>query len=262
MQTINTFKRKERKYLIDRQVAHEIIQKLDEMLQKKKFRKGMDDTFIRSLYFDSDDFKCYMDHKNREKSRFKMRIRQYGNGIDYYNKCFVELKEKINGMNYKRRFKIKNKWTDSFISDSLDYDKLLRYNNLDISEITTLYREFQDKLNSYNLHPVLQVEYHRRAFENSEGNVRITFDDNLSFRLRQSLATSSERTYDFPDDKVIMETKTLLTKPYWLQWLLKEYGLERQKFSKYCTGIETVYAETNCIDRILNANEEEVVYYE
>lgn len=260
METINTFKRKERKYLLEKDVAHEVIEKLDEMLNRKTFKKDADDTFIRSLYLDSDDFKCYIDHKNKEKSRFKIRIRQYGNGMEFYNKSFVELKEKINGMNYKRRFKIKNKWTEKFMEDKLNYDKLLRYNNMEIEEITSMYQEFQEKLRLNDLHPVLQVEYHRRAFENSERNVRITFDDSLSFKLRQSINSIADNDRQFADDKIIMETKTLGERPYWLKWLLQEYGLKKQKFSKYCTGIETVYAETNCIDRILNVHEEEVVY--
>jgi SPX domain protein involved in polyphosphate accumulation len=262
METKNTFKRKERKYLVDKDTAFEVMNKLDEMLYRKKFRKGNEDTFIRSVYFDSDDFKCYIDHKNREKIRFKIRIRQYGNGKEYYKRCFVELKEKINGMNYKRRFKVKEHWLSGLALNEIDFYRLKEYNKIDILKLTSIYQEILEKMHRFTLHPVLQVNYHRRAYENSEQSVRITFDDNLSFGVRKSLTGEPDKLYNFSTDKMIMETKTFGIRPYWLLWLLDEYGLKKQKFSKYCTGIETVYAESNCIDRILNINDEEVIYNE
>ncbi len=262
MEMTSTFKRKERKYLVDKDSAVEIMQKLDEMLYRRKFRKGNEETYIRSTYFDSDDFKCFVEHKNREKARFKIRIRQYGNGVDYYKRCFVEIKEKINGINHKRRFRIKEKWSDSLIANEIDFKKLLDYNRMDMKMLASIYHEIQEKLFNFKMHPVLQVAYHRQAYENSEKNVRITFDDSLSFGIRTTLGKVSEEIYDFTGDKIIMETKSFGTRPYWLSWLLKEYGLKRQRFSKYCTGIETVYAETNSIERILKTKEEEVINHE
>lgn len=244
METTYTFRRKERKYLIDSLSAKNIRDVLINFLNEKTFKRGTVISNVRSLYFDTYDFKCYFDHISGLKQRFKIRIRQYGYDDIYSNKCFVELKEKNNGITQKNRFKIRKKWTESFIYDYSDPVKLREYNNkMDYNLYQTIYSEIMNLKHLLELKPVVQISYNRISYENEEKTVRITFDSDLSFQRVAFSESETGITFSFPSDTVIMEIKTIGKRPYWIKYLLNKYHLKRQRFSKYCTAIETVYSD-------------------
>jgi hypothetical protein len=238
METV--FVRKERKYLIDEFACEQLKMRVSEFLIKKRFKKTNDISFVKSVYLDSDCWRAYYDHKNRKKKRFKVRIRKYGiNGKKY----FVELKEKVNGITHKRRFKIKKKWIEEFLNGEDIFPKLQKYNNkIACCQLLDIYDAIKGKIESCRLKPVIQIEYQRESFEDVNKIVRITFDRNLRFEAFENSFMKPVREFHiYPLNGIIMETKTIRKRPDWLKVLISEYGLKKQSFSKYCTSVESIY---------------------
>jgi SPX domain protein involved in polyphosphate accumulation len=119
------FVRKEKKYLIDGHIWKDLRAEIASRLYQEKYKPTGYVSFIESTYFDNASWKTFVDHKNREKRRFKLRIRQYNNKN---TKCYIELKEKKCSISYKRRFKIKPQWIPDFLNTYIIPDKLLRHN--------------------------------------------------------------------------------------------------------------------------------------
>lgn len=209
-------------------------------LTKEKFKKSGSVSFVNSIYLDNRRWKTYYDHKNREKHRFKVRIRQYGfNG----EKCFGELKEKIHSVTFKNRFKIKKKWLDDFLDGKDILSKLIQCNReMAYYQLVRVYWKMKDKIESYQLEPVVQIKYQRESFRGRNEGVRVTFDRNFCFRgIKNNFVDPVKKSYICTANRVIMETKTDGPRPVWLKELISRHGLKKQRFSKYCTSIEGIY---------------------
>lgn len=236
--------RKERKYLIDEFVCEQLKMQISALLVRKEFKKSNEGYFVKSIYLDNGYWQSYYDHKNRKKQRFKVRIRNYGINRKKY---FVELKEKINGITHKRRFKIKERWIDEFLKGKDIFPKLSEYNNqMTYCQLISIYKTIRGKIESCQLEPVVQVEYQRESFEDTNKMVRVTFDRNLRFEaFENSFVRPIRESNIYPVSEIIMETKTNGGRPVWLKKLISEHNLKKQSFSKYCTSIETIYGLQN-----------------
>jgi len=195
---------------------------------------------VGSVYLDNHRWITYSDHKNRKKQRFKVRIRQYG--LDG-EKCFVELKEKIDHVTLKNRFKIEKDSVDDFLRRNDISSELSAYNRgIAYHQLISVYEKIRDTIESHQLEPVVRIQYERESFRNRDEGVRITFDRNLSFMAVQNRFVEPVQEFEiYPPHRVIMETKTTGPRPDWLKELISRYDLKKQRFSKYCTSIESIY---------------------
>ena len=123
--------------------------------------------FVRSLYFDN-----YMDKALREKidgvnKREKFRIRYYGTDTSFIR---LEKKSKINGMCNK-------------VSCRITAEECQKIIDGDISFMTSseheLMRELYSKMKYQQLRPKCIVSYTRESFVFLPGNVRVTLDMNI-----------------------------------------------------------------------------------
>lgn len=122
---------------------------------------------IRSLYFDTFDDQCFYENAAGVDNRKKYRIRTYNRSDQ---KIQFEIKEKQRGKTKKTSYSITREECDSF---------LLGQSVPDISTSPVLNQILvEEKI--HLLHPVVIVEYERTAFTYPAGNVRITFDRNIS----------------------------------------------------------------------------------
>ena len=234
------FSRRERKYLIDEPVYKVLKDEIVSYSKKERFKKSESVSFVRSVYLDNHHWTTYSDHKNRKKQRFKVRIRQYG--LDG-EKCFVELKEKIDHVTHKSRFKIEKDSVGDFLKRKDIFSELSAYNRgIAHHQLIGVYQKIRDTVESYQLEPVVRIQYERESFRNKDEEIRITFDRNLSFMAVQNRFIEPVKTSDtYPPDEIIMETKTAGPRPDWLKELVSRYDLKKQRFSKYCTSIESIY---------------------
>ncbi len=123
--------------------------------------------FVKSLYFDN-----YMDKALREKidgvnKREKFRIRYYGTDTSFIR---LEKKSKINGLCNKVTCRITAEECKKIIDGDIDFMKDSEYE---------LMRELYSKMKYQLLRPKCIVAYTRECFVYRCGNVRVTLDMNI-----------------------------------------------------------------------------------
>ena len=123
--------------------------------------------FVKSLYFDN-----YMDKALREKidgvnKREKFRIRYYGTDTSFIR---LEKKSKINGLCNKVTCRITAEECRKIIDGDIEFMKDSEY---------TLMRELYSKMKYQLLRPKCIVAYTRECFVYRCGNVRVTLDMNI-----------------------------------------------------------------------------------
>ena len=130
---------------------------------------GEDGTYlVKSLYFDN-----YMDKALREKidgvnMREKFRIRYYGTDTTFIN---LEKKSKINGLCNKVSCPVTKEECQKIIDGDIDFMKESEYE---------LMRELYAKMKYQLLRPKCIVAYNRESFVYPPGNVRVTIDTYIS----------------------------------------------------------------------------------
>lgn len=120
-----------------------------------------------SLYYDTPGLKCYFDHHNGIRPRYKVRIREY----EDTGTMFLEVKRKF-GNERTRKSRIK--------TDRIE-DKL--------SERSRSYIEKHSPLSAPDLIPSIWTLFRRITLVGKEMPERITIDIDLSFRLSQNNET-------------------------------------------------------------------------
>ena len=125
--------------------------------------------YVRSLYFDDYNDTAYYENEMGVDPRQKYRIRLYNGNADY---LVLERKAKRSGKTFKEsvpfstercRELLRGEW----LCEDIGSEPLL---------IRQFYLEYRTKL----LRPKVIVEYERIPYVYSTGNVRITFDRNIS----------------------------------------------------------------------------------
>lgn len=159
--------RNEHKFVVDEATLQIMSAKLNSILKYDKHQDG-DSYRIRSMYFDTYDRKSYRENDAGVEERKKYRIRVYD---DPKSIIRLEIKHKLKNKNHKESCTITKEQLNEIVSNSLSFDpnfpKPLRMLYLDM------------KLNL--LRPSVIVEYRRTAYVYDVGNVRITFDRNISY---------------------------------------------------------------------------------
>ena len=167
-----------------------------------------------TLYFDTQNKKCFKEHHNGKLNRYKIRMRKYL----VSDICFLEVKKKNNlGVTNKTRKQIK------------DFETILSFDSKEFI--------YNSQINDSLLEPALYNNFNRITLVNKNHPERVTIDTNLSFK-----SADKEKIFD---NLVVIEIKqegkrlnTLINKA------LKLMSILPTNFSKYCLGI------TNTFDNI------------
>ena len=123
---------------------------------------------IRSLYFDDYHNRCFYENENGTDPREKFRIRIYNASA---SRITLECKRKEHGMTRKT----------ACLLTVAQAQSLLRNQPLPEAEALSPLLRKLDLLRQANLmHPVVIVNYVRRPFVYTDGNVRVTFDTDIS----------------------------------------------------------------------------------
>ena len=220
-ETILTFKRYEKKYLLSARKFELLWERLREHLVPDLFHRST----VCSIYYDSDDFSLIRHSLEKPVYKEKLRLRSYNvPGPD--GEVFVELKKKYKGVVYKRRVRM----------SAVEAERYLAGQSRPPEEGQIL-REIDFFLQTHEVSPKAFIACEREAWvDREEPELRITFDRNLRWRdtdLHLSSGSGGEPL--LPDGEVLMEIKIPGAAPLWLAHLLSELEIFPTSFSKYGT---------------------------
>lgn len=123
--------------------------------------------FVRSLYFDNAQDKALREKINGVNTREKFRIRYYNHDTSVIR---LEKKQKINGLCIKESVFLTKEMAQAVVDG--DYGWM-------ITSEEPLIQEFYSKIMNQGLRPKTIVDYERLPFVFSAGNVRVTLDYNI-----------------------------------------------------------------------------------
>lgn len=223
--------RHELKFVINHAQKEVLIRRLSGIM--KRDENGTEHGYsIRSLYFDDINYSAYEEKMAGTSKRKKYRIRIY-NYSD--NVIKLECKEKQESYIYKRSANLSREEFDKIQNG--DYSFLL-----DRKE--ELCHEFYVQCISYDLRPVVVVDYERDVFVDYHGDVRITFDDNvrsawIGLEDKKGMFDSNLPAYNiFSDDTLVLEVKFTEYLPEYIRVLVDPYNAAMMAVSKYTLCLE------------------------
>ena len=209
MNSVSLMKRVDTKFILKESQLLEVLSKLYDdykilEIDQERLMK------YSTLYFDSENKKCFKDHHNGKLNRYKIRMRKYL----VSDICFLEIKKKNNlGITNKIRRQIK------------DFE----------TNLTTESKEFitESNINNLLLEPSLYNNFSRMTLVNKNEPERITIDVDLSFSFR-----NDKKKFDkLVVVEIKQEGKRLNTT---INRALKSMSILPTNFSKYCIGISNI----------------------
>lgn len=237
------FRRREVKFLLNKGQAHELVQIMDEFMQKDKYWQST----ICNLYCDTPDFLLIRRSVEKPFYKEKLRLRSYGVAA-VNDKVFVELKKKYDGIVYKRRLTMtesaasacflqtENSSNGQIILDMQNFCNVFALGHTQTLHDSQIGREIAYFFERYNhLAPKVFISYSREAFcGKADKNLRITFDSNILWRdYDLSLSKGIYGTPLLNGEQVLMEIKTNTAIPVWLAKWLSVNKIYKTSFSKY-----------------------------
>lgn len=215
--------RHEYKYYINYDVYYVLRDRLKKVIQMDENMPDENGYLISSIYFDDMYHSAVEEKIAGTRFRKKFRIRSY------------ELDNRL------IRLECKSKYNE-YISKIGAKLSLAEYNQIMQGDYTCLIKRKEQvcqELFCYNreklLKPVVVVEYRREAYVSPLGNVRITFDKDISAST-QTLDIFSENYHTkkvLPDDIMVLEVKYDDYLPVHIKNILQTACTDRCAISKY-----------------------------
>jgi hypothetical protein len=229
--------RREFKFILPPHLAGVLRARVAEMMVPDR---GAEDGYpVLSEYFDTAERTSYWQKQLGVANRRRVRSRVYGRsdgGIPA--SAFIEVKHKLDGVTVKRRVPVELDELGYLSSGRLPAHKGGSPSAID----QRVMAEIDDLVNVRGSRPVVQIRYHRYAFDSGpEGTIRITFDIDPRCRFRLVPLTPGDPDFELPlleEGSEIMEVKTIGPVPYWFRNLIGEYNLVPRGFSKYAAALE------------------------
>lgn len=216
MEIINVMQRIEMKYILSKEQLEYLKDALKEHMVVDKYGK----TSISSLYFDTPNNLLIRTSIDKPAYKEKVRLRSYDFASE---KVFLEIKRKAEGIVYKRRISLSEEEAKEFFN-----------HNYDISSDNQISKEISYFRNYYkDLEPSILVIYDRTAYEEINGGLRLTIDENPRYRLDHlDLHTSLNGIPLLEDGSAILEIKVQEVIPLWLVSILSQGKIYQSSFSK------------------------------
>jgi SPX domain protein involved in polyphosphate accumulation len=230
-----SLQRKERKYIILEHTFDEIIEEIQTHIPIYQHNGNPGIVNIETTYLDTEDFLLYNEFLNNRKFRYKIRMRRYGYDGVFAPEYLVELKIKYNSISSKKRFVLPAAHYDTFVRNG-DLRAEVKEANNGMMGAQKTYRLIHKLISINGFVPVLRTTYTRIAFQKVSKRVRVTVDKGIS---HQALL-GKPRTATL--DAVVLESKIMGKTPKWHKNMVSLLSLLRQqRFSKYATGINSIY---------------------
>ena len=259
----NIFSRKETKYELDVEAANDLRSVVASNLPSYEFKRGHSSTYTTTIYFDTDRLEFFERAARSYDDNLKIRVKEYyyrsgrdesgRNGASAFNcltfpYCFVEIKQRENGLVMKRRMRLPKSLLNRLIGGEDIWGDLVRLDpGAEFDDVRDVYSELRRYLVNYSIRPRSIIHYRRSVFQENEEQLRITFDDELKiFRPPKGLydAVPSLVEGDLGEPtrtigKVILETKCQSGYPGWLRAALTH--LLPRRISKFTTSMNLLH---------------------
>lgn len=213
--------RDEFKYICHEWDLRVLGHRLNNLMERDVHQKGQSYR-IRSLYFDDYYDTAMFENDVGTDNRRKFRIRVYDEIKDRIN---LEIKYKIKGKTRKESCILTSDQLADILNCKLPFDSSYS------KPLMLLYIE--TKL--HRMVPKIIVEYERSAYVYKHGNVRVTFDRNISFS--RNISDFTEDKIDLipllPSNKHVLEVKYDEFLPDYIAQILELGNMEKTAFSKY-----------------------------
>ena len=222
----NTFRRREKKMIIDASLVPKITERLLQYMTPDKYNENGNPSEICNLYFDNEQDDVIRNSIQKPKFKEKFRIRSYGTPNDD-SPVFLELKRKLDGVGTKRRLTLTMAQARQYLETGNHPEGLSPLSEQILKEID-YYR---------SIHPVVPrtyVSYRRFGyFGKDDPDLRVTIDfDILTRRTDLDLEKGRYGTPLLPPELVLLETKFQGAVPLWLVRIFDEFHLSFGTFSK------------------------------
>ena len=214
--------RHEYKYLIS-DVQMEILKNRISGIMSKDMHTQNGQYNIRSLYFDDYYNRCYYENENGTDPREKFRIRIYNHSAE---RIALECKRKERGKTLKTACVI--------TKENCNILMMGMYIN-DIEALPTVQKKLMLDMMVLGMKPKVIVEYDRIPYVYKNGNVRVTFDTNVSSSsdISNFLNGSIKKRPIMPSGMQLMEVKFDEYLPDFIYQALQIENLQQTAYSKY-----------------------------
>lgn len=212
MDSVRLMNRTDTKFMVSRAQLEDMLRRLGSNYRILEV-EGVRLSRYQTLYYDTTDFRCYRQHHNGKRNRFKIRKREYVES----QLSFLEYKEKTNkGRTIKSRIKLGS------IAESIDEKE-----NAFIDERTREHREYEPKLwNSFG----------RITLVDTSAGERLTIDTDIMFQFEN-------RSAGIPELVIIEVKRDEQSGASEVLRQLKHQLVRPESMSKYCLGVALLYPE-------------------
>jgi hypothetical protein len=220
----------EEKFVLDAFQYRQVTAGISGFMKRDNFSKAASQGryFVGSLYFDTSDYRAYMEKITGERNRLKLRIRSYTPVYGEAEFVSVELKTRSGRLIIKYG-------THAPISA---YDHYMETGSWGPTDDPVLI-EFERIARVQCQRPKVVVEYEREAFTSLRpSQLRISFDHAIRYARATSLFPKIPIYRKQPGYPIILEIKTPDEGPDWLQKLVRDLALKAVPHSKYANAVE------------------------
>ncbi|MDA1100472.1 MAG: polyphosphate polymerase domain-containing protein [Proteobacteria bacterium] len=230
-----SFRRHERKYLVDRRQLAALHERISGLLEEDVNGAASGSYYNHSIYFDSPRYFHYSEKREGLAIRRKPRLRSYRRTIDGEpDAFFLEFKNRDSDIVWKQRQRIDQTAALGMLEGAFSVHE---------SERPPLLEEFFYCLRRFNLVPAATVLYHRRAFGvKSTPGLRITYDSRIMGAMGAQWRGGPDGfRFSVPPALTMVEIKYDFGFPGWLAAIVRNLQMERVSVSKYALGLEAVF---------------------
>lgn len=230
---INTFARKEIKFLIDVEQYEAMLDEIYKYMNPDKFCIGGKEYGVYNIYYDTPDDFLIRESLAKPYYKEKIRLRSYYSPAKPDDTVFLEIKKKIGGVVAKRRVTFTLGESDCYL-DNREKPKSDKY------IINQVFKELDAFLENYSVIPKQYISYQRSAFFGKDNSdFRLTFDRLITERrIDLSLSSESYGNQIIEENQRLMEVKVSDSVPEWLIKCLSDLKIYKTSFSKYGRAYE------------------------
>lgn len=222
--------RHEYKFLIDEKDKAQLYYRLKNLIPFDANAAEEGSYYIRSAYFDDYRDSCFRQNEDGINERAKYRIRIY-NASDA--RIMLERKSKKNGMTCKESAKLTRQQCESLLRG-----EVLPLGSGEAEQYPEVLKQFLVLMMTKGMRAKTIVEYERIPFVYPSGNVRITFDRNITSSMQTDRFFEKDmlRYPVLAKGQQLIEVKFDEYLPTFIRDNLEIGRLQQTSFSKYYLG--------------------------
>jgi hypothetical protein len=251
-----SLQRYEYKYLIPPEMIDPIVSFIRPYCRMDPYAERAKDNYysILTLYLDSPDYRTYWDVREEVASRFKLRIRIYGD--DDTGLVKFEVKRRFKDICLKKTVSMHSQtWPELLqLPSRRPLKDFLQQSNPALLEFLGLARRIYAE-------PKMLIAYKRQAYQSTiDRYVRISFDRRICHQPKRTYDFNSKReSWIYSDGldstgemgpHVVLELKLMTQAPLWLVDLVHRFGLVRRGYSKYGTAVTRSLAQNQVVQEM------------